>query len=194
MQLADYHVPPFKPLPFLRVKTSQATEINFISPPSTTFHLLNEILLLIKITASCDYSSSDTRTSFNELTVLLAGFAARELFQGPCILEQSRKSCMLDWRPYWSNRTLPVVTMFQHCSPTTWAKPSISTFSILSKLLQPNLLTESFIGSVVKVTYCFSAFQLIYVAVMTKFLCVDPPLKAAINPFTRKVPTSIPQK
>lgn len=101
---------------------------------------------------------------------------------------------MLDWRPYWSSRTLPAVTVFQHCSSTTWAKPSISTFSILNKLLQPNLLTESFIGNIVKVTYCFSAFQLIHVAVMTKFLCVDPPLNAAINPFTRKVPASTPQK
>lgn len=40
----------------------------------------------------------------------------------------------------------------------------------------------------------FSAFQLIFVAVMTKFLCIDPPLNAEINSFTRKVSMSTPQR
>lgn len=39
-----------------------------------------------------------------------------------------------------------------------------------------------------------SAFQLIFIAVMTKFLCIDPPLNAGINPFTRKVSVSTPQR
>lgn len=76
------------------LQASQTTEINCGSPDHHI--LLEKFPSLIQITASCDYSTRDILIFFYDLTILLACRAARGLCQGSHVLEQWKKSCMLD--------------------------------------------------------------------------------------------------
>lgn len=75
------------------------------------------------------------------LTELLENFVRAH------ILEQWKKSCMLDWRPYWPSRTLPVVTIFSIVPQPPGPNQAFRPLLCLNKLLQSNLLKEGFIGS-----------------------------------------------